>query len=98
MFWVLQQIRGGIPATLRYIGLSDLLPLRNVIAVVDRGFPMVRVVRVGNSYWTVHRKADGTFQEMEAWSKRTVMYHTGEWLEWLGCEDGHTREPSEFPS
>ncbi|KAF9461353.1 hypothetical protein BDZ94DRAFT_1310625 [Collybia nuda] len=94
----LDQIRAGVPPTLRYIGLSDLLPLRNVTAVVDRGFPMVRVVRVGNNYWTVRKGPDGVLREMEAWSKRTVMYHIAEWLEWLGCEDGHVREPSEFPS
>ncbi|KAG5337087.1 hypothetical protein C0989_010828, partial [Termitomyces sp. Mn162] len=36
----LEQLRPGIPPTMRYIGLPDLLPLRNVSAVVGHGFPM----------------------------------------------------------
>ncbi|RDB17545.1 hypothetical protein Hypma_001187 [Hypsizygus marmoreus] len=94
----LDQLRNGIPPSLRYIGLSDLLPLRNVSAVVTHGFPMVRVVRVGNGYYNVQREDDGTIRELEPWPKRTVMYHSAEWLEWLGCEDAHSREQSEFPS
>ncbi|KAF8991620.1 hypothetical protein BDQ17DRAFT_1546784 [Cyathus striatus] len=36
-----------------YIGLSDL-PLRTVSSIIEHGFPMVRVLRIGGSYWTVN--------------------------------------------
>ncbi|KAG6905851.1 hypothetical protein DXG01_000406 [Tephrocybe rancida] len=94
----LEQLRAGIPATMRYIGLPDLLPLRNVSAIVGLGFPMVRVVRVGNSYFSVHRGEDGSVKELEPCPKRTVAYHCVEWLEWRGCEDACAWDPSEFPS
>ncbi|KAG6883754.1 hypothetical protein C0993_003992 [Termitomyces sp. T159_Od127] len=94
----LEQLRPGIPPTLRYIGLPDLLPLRNVSAIVGHGFPMVRVVRVGNSYFGVIRGGDNVVKELEQCPKRTVAYHCAEWLEWRGCEDACAQDPSEFPS
>lgn len=87
-----------MPATLRYIGLPDLLPLRNISAVVGHGFPMVRVVRVGTGYFSILRAVDGTVREIEACPKRTVAYHCVEWLEWRGCEDACAWDPSEFPA
>ncbi|KAG5641529.1 hypothetical protein DXG03_004820 [Asterophora parasitica] len=93
----LEQLRAGVPHTLRYIGLPDLLPLRNVSVVVGHGFPMVRVVRVGNSYFSVVRAEDGALRELEPCPKRTVAYHCAEWLEWRGCEDACSWDPSEFP-
>ncbi|KAF5376638.1 hypothetical protein D9615_007873 [Tricholomella constricta] len=94
----LEQLRAGIPHTLRYVGLPDLLPLRNISVVVGHGFPMVRVVRVGNSYFSVARAEDGAVRELEPCPKRTVAYHCAEWLEWRGCEDACSWDPSEFPS
>ncbi|KAG6890150.1 hypothetical protein C0995_011445 [Termitomyces sp. Mi166 len=94
----LEQLRPGIPPTLRYIGLPDLLPLRNVSAIVAHGFPMVRVVRVGNSYFAIIRGGDGLVKELEPCPRRTVAYHCSEWLEWRGCEDACAWDPSEFPS
>ncbi|KAF8956753.1 hypothetical protein BDZ97DRAFT_1670956 [Flammula alnicola] len=99
----LSQLRQGIPPSLRFIGLSEI-NVRNASAVVDHGFPMVRVVRIGNNYWTVSKNqgdaasavvtAQGT--EMEQWPKRRALYHATEWLEWLGCEDAMIRDPSAF--
>jgi len=54
----LDQLRPGIPPDLRYINLSQFL-VQNVALIVERGFPMVRVIRVGNNYWTVERHLRG---------------------------------------
>jgi hypothetical protein len=81
----------GVPPTLRYVGLADF-PLRSVSAIVENGFPNVRLVRIASNYWTV---IDGVV-EGEAWPKRRAKYHLKEWLEWLGCEDATRRDPSEF--
>ncbi|KIM35498.1 hypothetical protein M413DRAFT_449710, partial [Hebeloma cylindrosporum] len=51
----LKQLRQGLPTSLRFIGLSDI-NLRNPSALIEHGFPMVRVVQVGNNYWTVSKK------------------------------------------
>jgi len=67
---------------------------------------MVRVVHVGNNYWTVSKKRPATSNdpsatagiEMEQWPKRRALYHATEWLEWLGCEDAMMRDPSAFSS
>ncbi|KAJ6623273.1 hypothetical protein B0H10DRAFT_1909418 [Mycena sp. CBHHK59/15] len=92
----LNQIRPGIPPSLRYIGLSDF-PVRNVAAVVEHGFPMVRVVSLGKHYWMVVRKEDGSIKDVCQWSKKTAGA-AREWLEWLGCEDAvWNRDLSEFP-
>ncbi|KAH6912250.1 hypothetical protein BKA70DRAFT_829633 [Coprinopsis sp. MPI-PUGE-AT-0042] len=51
----LNALRHGVPPNLKFIGLSEL-NIRHATEIVDRGFPMVRVVRVGQNYWTVHRR------------------------------------------
>lgn len=33
--------------------------MQNVTLIVERGFPMVRVIRLGNNYWTVERHVRG---------------------------------------
>ncbi|KAF8991615.1 hypothetical protein BDQ17DRAFT_1432957 [Cyathus striatus] len=116
------QLRNGVPPELKYIGLSDL-PLRNVSSIIEHGFPMVRVLRIGGSYWTVnnikaphtsphldsshthhsvhthhHRPPQPVGRELEPWPRRRVLYHAQEWLEWLGCEDAMTRDPTSFPA
>ncbi|KAF9475599.1 hypothetical protein BDN70DRAFT_813850 [Pholiota conissans] len=90
----LSQLRHGIPPTLRFVGITDI-NVRNPVAVVEHGFPMVRVVRIGNSYWTWERHGNGGM-ELEQWPRRRAMYHALEWLEWLGCEDAMIRDPSAF--
>ncbi|KAG6840008.1 hypothetical protein C0991_009640 [Blastosporella zonata] len=93
----LEQLRTGMPATMRYISLPDLLPLRNISAIVGHGFPMVRVVRVGKNYFSILRGEDGSLEEVEPFPKLTVAYHRVEWLEGRGCEDACTWDPSDFP-
>ncbi|TFK61014.1 hypothetical protein BDN72DRAFT_485629 [Pluteus cervinus] len=51
----LNQLKVGVPPTLRYVGLLDC-PIRNVSTVIEAGFPMVAVVRLGQNYWTVKKK------------------------------------------
>ncbi|KAF9265919.1 hypothetical protein L218DRAFT_1075455 [Marasmius fiardii PR-910] len=46
------QLRPGIPASLVYVGLMDS-PLRSPAQVIERGFPMVKLLRLENTYWTV---------------------------------------------
>jgi hypothetical protein len=100
--WTFQQLRQGIPPDLRFIGLSDI-NVRNPSTIVEHGFPMVRVVRIEDNYWTVSKKSvPGSNPsatagiEMELWPKRRALYHATEWLEWLGCEDAMIRDPSAF--
>ncbi|KAF7351292.1 J domain-containing protein [Mycena sanguinolenta] len=71
----LDQLRLGIPPG-----------LRSAKAVVEHGFPMVRVVRIAGGYWRVVCGTDETVTDVYQWP------HKGEgaareWLEWLGCED-----------
>ncbi|KAK0482964.1 hypothetical protein EDD18DRAFT_1200360 [Armillaria luteobubalina] len=83
----------GLVAGMR-ISASGCLQVYDFVAgIVEQGFPMVRVVRVASTYWTVHRKKksgrkgeDGGF-ELERWPVRRGRYHVSEWLEWFGCED-----------
>ncbi|KDQ56125.1 hypothetical protein JAAARDRAFT_133166 [Jaapia argillacea MUCL 33604] len=82
----LSQMKPGVPPALRLIGFPKFA-VSDVIDLVDRGFPMVRIVRVGDGYWTVVRKPDGTFKDMEEWPRRRAKYNAPEMLEWLGCED-----------
>lgn len=44
-----------MPPDLKFIGLSEL-NVRHVSMIVEQGFPTVRVLRVGQSYWTVHHR------------------------------------------
>ncbi|KAJ7064968.1 hypothetical protein C8F01DRAFT_1209257 [Mycena amicta] len=81
----LDQIRAGVPPTLRYVGLADF-STRNVRGVVEHGFPMVRVVRLGTEHWLVARGADGNITDVSPSSAKGVSA-VHEWLEWLGCED-----------
>ncbi|KAJ7108597.1 hypothetical protein C8R44DRAFT_842911 [Mycena epipterygia] len=92
----INQLRPGIPSTLRYIDLPDL-PARNATAVVEHGFPMVRVVRLGGAYWRVIRSPDGSVTDVCQWVHKSAG-PAREWLEWLGCEDAvRSRDLTEFP-
>ncbi|KAF8883554.1 hypothetical protein BD779DRAFT_1539533 [Infundibulicybe gibba] len=89
------QLRPGIPHGLRYIGLSS--DQVRASSVVELGFPMVHVICVKNVHWTVKKRQNGSISEVEPWPKRREMFHTKEWLEWLGCEDAEPQYFSEFP-
>ncbi|KAJ6558077.1 hypothetical protein B0H19DRAFT_1028677 [Mycena capillaripes] len=92
----LDQLRAGIPPSLRYVGLPDF-PARSARAAVEHGFPMVRAARLAGAYWRVVHNADGGVADVYQWP------HKGdgaarEWLEWLGCEDAvRNAEFSQFP-
>ncbi|KAG7086398.1 hypothetical protein E1B28_002353 [Marasmius oreades] len=47
------QLRPGIPASLVYVGLMDS-PLRSPAQIIEQGFPMVKLLRLENTYWTVN--------------------------------------------
>ncbi|KAJ7029224.1 hypothetical protein C8F04DRAFT_1288746 [Mycena alexandri] len=80
------QIRAGIPPTLRYIGLPDF-PSRSARVAVEHGFPMVRVVSLGgNAYWRVVGDGSGGISDVSPWPQKGERA-AREWLEWLGCED-----------
>ncbi|KAJ7152259.1 hypothetical protein C8R43DRAFT_479950 [Mycena crocata] len=92
---LLNQLRPGIPSTLRYVGLPDL-PARNATAIVENGFPMVLVIRLGGSYWRVVRSLAGA--DLSQWAQKSDG-PVREWLEWLGCDDAvANRDLSHFPS
>lgn len=54
------QLKPGLPPHLRFVYLNDIpISTRIVHAIVEHGFPMVRVIRVGSWFWTVSRKQPG---------------------------------------
>ncbi|THU83235.1 hypothetical protein K435DRAFT_784272 [Dendrothele bispora CBS 962.96] len=55
---LLNQIRPGVPPSLLFIALNDF-PLRSASQIVEQGFPMVRLIRLGTTYWTVLNNLDG---------------------------------------
>ncbi|KAJ7666073.1 hypothetical protein DFH06DRAFT_1268242 [Mycena polygramma] len=93
----LDQLRTGIPPTLRYVGLPDF-PARSARAAVEHGFPMVRALRLAGAYWHVVHNADGGVVDVYQWQLKGEGA-AREWLEWLGCEDAvRNGDPSQFPS
>jgi hypothetical protein len=54
----LNQLRSGIPSGLLFVTLIDF-PLRSPEQVVESGFPMVRLIRMDNNYWTVLNNIPG---------------------------------------
>ncbi|KAJ3999504.1 hypothetical protein F5050DRAFT_929011 [Lentinula boryana] len=54
----LTQLRPGIPSGLLFITLADF-PLPFPAQVVENGFPMVRLIRMGNNYFTVLNNIPG---------------------------------------
>ena len=89
----IQQLRAGLPPGLRFIGLSQF-HVDDVVSVVENGFPMVRLVRIDDTYFTVKHKNGGT--QIEEWPKDRVRYNLTEWLEWYGCEHAEWRDATEF--
>lgn len=83
----MQQMRLGIPAGLRFVGLDGVLA-RDLGQVIENSFPpSIRLARLNAKYYTVRWKADGGLEELEEWSERRAQLHMDEWLESLGCED-----------
>ncbi|KAK7040268.1 hypothetical protein VNI00_009735 [Paramarasmius palmivorus] len=61
----LNQLRTGMPSTLIYIGLMDF-PLRSPAQIVEQGFPMVKLLRLENTYWTVKSNLGGQRDVLES--------------------------------
>ena len=82
--WNFQQLRPGLPSNLRFIGLP-FTHVDDVAAIIEQGFPMVRLARLNTEYYTVswnHGKL-----QLEEWPQWRTLYCAREWLECLGCED-----------
>ncbi|TFK48125.1 hypothetical protein OE88DRAFT_545076 [Heliocybe sulcata] len=91
----ISQLRPGVPPSIRLIAFPQYA-VPDVALLVELGFPMVRVVRLGDDYWTVVRHSDGKVRELEKWPSRRARYSAHEWLEWLGCEDAMWPEIIDF--
>ncbi len=90
----IQQLRPGLPPGLKFIGLSQF-HIDDVAAVIQHGFPMVRLARIDDAYYTVKHTADGMVS-VEEWPKGRTQYSSTEWLEWFECEHAEWRDPTEF--
>ncbi|KIP12194.1 hypothetical protein PHLGIDRAFT_124352 [Phlebiopsis gigantea 11061_1 CR5-6] len=88
------QLRAGLPPALRFVGLFQF-HIEDVAEVVRLGFPMVRVARVEDSYYSVKTTPAGAVH-VEEWSKARTQYSAAEWLEWYDCEHAEWRDPTEF--
>lgn len=83
---LLQQIRPGVPPSLKYIGLMLSAPIRSVTSVIEHGFPQAHVVKIGSNMWSVSRTEEGLIH-VEQWPYRRVRYQAPEWLELMQCSD-----------
>ena len=90
----IQQLRPGLPPGLKFIGLSQF-HIDDVAAVIQHGFPMVRLARIDDVYYTV-RHGDAGAVSVEEWPKARTQYQLAEWLEWFECEHAEWRDPTEF--
>ncbi|EPQ56057.1 hypothetical protein GLOTRDRAFT_111085 [Gloeophyllum trabeum ATCC 11539] len=92
----ISQLRPGVPPGLKLVAFPQYA-IPDVALLIERGFPMVRVCRLGDDFWTVIRKEDGvSIKELERWPSRRARYSAPEWLEWLGCEDALWPEIIDF--
>ena len=82
-----------MPPHLRYIGLQHF-HVEDAAAVIEQGFPMVRVARVDEEYFTVNK--DGGKGLLEVWPKGRTQYNSRDWLECFGCADAEWRDPTQF--
>ncbi|KAI0820145.1 hypothetical protein BC628DRAFT_932767 [Trametes gibbosa] len=87
------QLRAGLPSPLKYIGLSQF-HIEDAAAVIEQGFPMVRIARFDDDYFTVAR-VNGKIK-LEEWPKGRTQYNAREWLECYGCEEAEWRDPTQF--
>lgn len=91
------QLRAGLPPGLRYIGLFQF-QVEDVLEVVRAGFPMVRVARVEDRYYTVRQGPGpaGAPLAVEEWPKSRTQHNAAEWLEWFDCMHAEWQDPTEF--
>jgi hypothetical protein len=89
-----QQLRPGLPPGLRFIGLFQF-NIENVTQVITLGFPMVRIARIEDSYYTVKQNSCSGIQ-IEEWPHLRTQYNVPEWLEWYDCQHAEWRDPTEF--
>ncbi|KAI0791127.1 hypothetical protein C8Q75DRAFT_716245 [Abortiporus biennis] len=87
------QLRPGLPPDLKFVGIAQS-QIDDVNAVIEQGFPNVRLARIDDDYYTVNRTANGI--QIEEWPKGRTQYNAAEWLESYGCEDAEWRDPAEF--
>ncbi|KAI0772310.1 hypothetical protein BD413DRAFT_612487 [Trametes elegans] len=87
------QLRAGLPPPLKYIGLSQF-HVEDATAVIEQGFPMVRIARIDDEYYTVSR-VDGKIH-LDEWPRGRTQYNSREWLECYGCEGAEWRDPTQF--
>ncbi|KAJ8469910.1 hypothetical protein ONZ51_g8677 [Trametes cubensis] len=88
------QLRAGLPPPLKYIGLRNF-HIEDATAVIEQGFPMVRVARIDDDYYTVARAAAGQLL-LEEWPKGRTQYNARDWLECYGCGEAEWRDPTQF--
>ena len=69
--------------------------VEDVVEVVRSGFPMVRLARIEDAYYTVKHGAGGAVS-LEEWPKNRTRYNVTEWLEWYDCAGAEWRDPAEF--
>ncbi|KAH9911772.1 uncharacterized protein BXZ73DRAFT_93322 [Epithele typhae] len=93
-FEFVSQLRAGMPPQLRYIGLSQFRDVEDVAQVVEQGFPMVRVARFDDDFYTVSRQGGKTV--LEEWPKGRTLYNARDWLECFGCAEAEWRDPTQF--
>ncbi|KAJ3001108.1 hypothetical protein NUW54_g6639 [Trametes sanguinea] len=86
-----QQLRAGLPPQLKYIGLSQF-HIEDRVVVIEQRFPMVRIARIDDDYYTVER-VGGQLQLAE-WPKGRTQYNARDWLECYGCEEAEWRDPT----
>ncbi|CAL1698561.1 unnamed protein product [Somion occarium] len=91
------QLRPGLPPSLKFIGIFQS-QIDDVAAVIEHGFPTVRLARIDEDYYTVTRPAAPASGQvkLEEWPKARTRYNAKEWLEWFECEDAEWRDPTEF--
>ena len=82
-----------MPPQLRFIGLSQF-HVEDATAVVEQGFPMVRVARIDEEYYTV-TKAGGKML-LEEWPKGRTQFNARDWLECYWCGEAEWRDPTQF--
>ena len=90
----MQQLRAGLPPGLRYIGLFQF-NIEDPLQVISLGFPMVRVARIEDRYFSVKQLPNCAIQ-IEEWPHQRTQYNVTEWLEWFDCEHAEWRNPTEF--
>ena len=89
-----QQLRPGLPPGLRYVGLFQF-NIESVVQVLSVGFPMVRIARIEDNYYSVQQTPNGTIK-VEEWPHSRTQYNVTEWLEWYDCQYAQWLDPTEF--